>query len=127
MQKMVKLRNKHSARIWPKDNDAFRMACDRIVVHLGVDQLHYALDRFGIGKNVKLYEDDCRRFCDVANAIIALDFDYSLSFRWLLLDNKSNHVYEETDPVAVVNALSTGHVSDVSGNEVYESRFFKIT
>ena len=124
MQKMVDLRNKHSAKIWPRDNELFRLACDRIVVHHGVDQLHYALDRFGIGKNVKLYEEDCQRFYDVANAMIVLNFDYTLSFRWLLLDNTSNFLYEETDPVAVVNAISTGQVSDVSRNEVYESKFF---
>lgn len=102
------------------------MACDEIVVHLGLVQLGYALDRFGIGKDVKIFPEDCERFYNVAKAVIALDHDYSAQFCWLLWNKDTDCLYECTDPVDVVRDLESGQVHDVTGDRVFEKRFFKL-
>lgn len=125
---MTQLRKNHSEAIkfLPRDNVDFRMACDKIVVHLGITQLGYALDRFGIGKDVKIFPEDCQRFCDVADAMVLLNHDYSQAFRWLLWHPESDALYESTDPVQTLKDLESGQVSDVTGVEQFEARFFKL-
>lgn len=125
---MIILRKEHTAaiRCAPADNADFRLACERIVAHLSIDQLHFAFDRFGISRDVRLLPDECERFCAVASAMVTLNYDYSLAFRWLLWNPKDNILYENNDPVSVVEDLNTGYIHDVTNDERFEARFFKI-